>query len=472
MIKKKAWILALLIAGALLIIFMGGIRLTLLQKTSLAIFTITVFATLFFWKFHLPIAFLGVSALLLTRTLDIQHLISFASLDLIVFLIGMMVLMGFLREVEFFPWLLEKILLIRNLNVFKLFLLIISFSFLSTILVGQVASVIFMSSLVLEICGFFVINPFPFIMITLMTINIASAGTMLGNPAGILLGTHANLHFKDFLVWSFPVTLSCLAVGTGFLWIWYRKDIKKTETKINALKGEIGDRAFRQLINVPATREIKEELAFLGIILFFLALHFQIEKLFSLPPNTLLVAVPLAGAGIALLWRKEEARVYIEEHVDWWTVAFFILFFAKAGTFKYTGITNLISSFLENQAKIHPLLLITEITWISSLTSSIMDNVVVVSILIPAIKAMKASGVASTLIYSLWWSLFLGGCFGGNITMIGSPANIVALGMLEKQEGIKIGFFQWIKVGFILAIITTAVASLQLILTSKLFLLK
>jgi len=463
-IKKKAWILPSVIAGALLIIINSN-YLTLPQKLSLIIFITTVFATLVFWRFHLPIAFLGVGALLLTRTLDIQHLITFASLDLIVFLIGMMVLVGLLREAEFFTWLLEKILLIRNLNAIKLFLLIIGFSFLLTSLVGQVASVIFMSSLVLEICNFFAINPLPFIMVTLMTTNIASAGTILGSPAGILLETYAGLHFKDFLFWSFPITLSCLLVGTGFLWMWYRGDMKKIETKIKEV--EIEDRTFRQLINVPATREIKEELFLLGTILFSLTLHFQIEKLFSLPPNTLLVAIPLVGAGIALSWKKEEARVYIEEHVDWWTIVFFILFFAKAGTFKYTGVTNLISSFLENQAKIQPLLLITEITWISSLSSSIMDNVVVVSILVPAIKALEAKGVAHILTYPLWWGLFLGGCFGSNITMIGSPANIVALGLLEKQAGIKIGFFQWVKVGLILALITTTLASIYLIVVTR-----
>jgi len=149
--------------------------------------------------------------------------------------------------------------------------------------------------------------------------------------------------------------------------------------------------------------------------------------------------------------------------------SFFILFFAKAGTFKYTGITNLISSFLEGQVKVHPLLLITEVTWISSIASSVMDNVVVVSILIPAIKALQTKGVEFYLMGFLWWSLFLGGCFGSNITMIGSPANIVALGMLEKHKGIKISFLQWIKVGFLLSLLTTALAWGELVLISRFF---
>ncbi|MBC7188902.1 hypothetical protein H5U35_01625, partial [Candidatus Aerophobetes bacterium] len=361
---------------------------------------------------------------------------------------------------------LEKILLIRNLTSWKLFILIVFISFLLTFLVGQVAAVIFVTSLVFEICGFFGINPLPFIMITLMSVNIGSAGSLLGSPAGILLATGVGLRFEDFLIWSFPVALSSLLAGSLFLFIWYRDELKRTEGLIRRMKGILEDRSFRQLVNFPATREIKEEIFLLGVVFTLLALHFQIEEFFSLPHNTLLVAVPLIGAGIAMGWKKEEARRYIEEHVDWWTVVFFILFFAKAGAFSYTGITSLISSFIQEQAKLHPLLLITEITWISSFASSIMDNVVVVSILMPAIKAIANEKFLFQLVDFLWWGLFLGGCFGSIMTMIGSPANIVALGMLEKHEKIKVGLFEWVKVGILLTLLTTSVATLELIVFS------
>jgi len=466
-------ILPVLILIVISLVFVTGFEifpLNFSQKLSLGIFTVTVITTLAFWRFHLPIAFLGVGAFLLTRTLDISHFIRFASLDLILFLIGMMVLIGLLREVDFFPWLLEKILLIRNLNAFKIFLLITGLSLLLTSFVGQVASIIFVTSLVLEICDFFFINPVPFIIITLMITNIASAGTMLGSPAGILLSTQVGFHFGDFLIWSFLPMLLCLLVGCLFLWFWYRKDIKAIDSKIES--AAIGDKTFRQLITVPATREIKEEIILLVTVLLLLSAHLHIEKILSLPPNTLLVAIPLVGAGIAMAWKKEEARMYIEEHVDWWTIVFFVLFFAKAGTFKYVGITELISSFLESQARVHPLLLISEVTWVSSIASSIMDNVVLVSILIPAIKGLQVKEVAFPVVQILWWGLFLGSCFGSNMTMIGSPANIVALGILEKRRGIKIGFLQWFKVGALLTLLTTGLLCVGIVLVANFFLFR
>ena len=50
--------------------------------------------------------------------------------------------------------------------------------------------------------------------------------------------------------------------------------------------------------------------------------------------------------------------------------------------------------------------------------------------------------------FPLWWALLFGACFGGNITMIGSTANIVALGMLEKRPSAShVTFMKWLAVG-------------------------
>ena len=77
------------------------------------------------------------------------------------------------------------------------------------------------------------------------------------------------------------------------------------------------------------------------------------------------------------------------------------------------------------------------------------DNVIFVAAFCPVIEEL------STRVKDmpLWWALLFGACFGGNITMIGSTANIVALGMLEKRSRIQMGFMQWLKIGFISALL-------------------
>ena len=59
----------------------------------------------------------------------------------------------------------------------------------------------------------------------------------------------------------------------------------------------------------------------------------------------------------------------------------------------------------------------------------------------------------------LWWALLFGACFGGNITAIGSTANLVAISMLGKRYSIKVAFVEWLKVGILVGLVSCAVAT-------------
>ena len=82
---------------------------------------------------------------------------------------------------------------------------------------------------------------------------------------------------------------------------------------------------------------------------------------------------------------------------------------------------------------------------------------------IPIIQGFQALNVN---LQPLWWALLFGGCLGGNITLIGSTANIVALGILEKEKKIRITFFRWFWVGLTAGVITTGMVWLALVCLS------
>ncbi len=85
--------------------------------------------------------------------------------------------------------------------------------------------------------------------------------------------------------------------------------------------------------------------------------------------------------------------------------------------------------------------------------SSMLDNVVVVTAFIPIIKSINALTLMDG---TLWWALLFGACFGGNMTIIGSTANIIAIGKLEKDRGQTISFIDWFKIGFGVGLVTLA----------------
>jgi Na+/H+ antiporter NhaD/arsenite permease-like protein len=79
--------------------------------------------------------------------------------------------------------------------------------------------------------------------------------------------------------------------------------------------------------------------------------------------------------------------------------------------------------------------------------------------MIPMVKDMGAMGYAN--LEPLWWALSLGACLGGNGTVIGASANVVALG-LARQHNVRVSFMQYFVVGFPLMLLSVAISSAYL----------
>lgn len=426
------------------------------QALAISIFSMSIMGSLFFWDFRLSFAFLGISILLLTKTIDLEHMIQFSSLEIILFLTGMMVIIGLLKEVGFFAWILSLLMRIRTLTATKFVILISITSALSACVVDEVTSIIFVIVAVLEICDYFEVDPIPYILISVLTTNIGSAGTVLGNPIGILIASKAGLTFEDFIKKAFPIMIFTLLSTIGLILIIYRSHLKKLDQKIK----EFGpNEIFIRLISVPPEPEVKVGLVLFGLTLIFIALHHRLETILGLPVNTILLTSPLIFGGIAMIWKWTKARGFIEKDVEWWTLLFFMLLFAQAGAIHYTGATDVLAKKLMYWCQQSHVALVGTVLWLSAIGSSVLDNVVLVAAFIPIIKSFQDMGIN---VQPLWWALLFGGCLGGNITIIGSTANIVALGILEKEKRIKITFFRWFKIGSLIGIFTTSLVWLIL----------
>lgn len=421
------------------------------QALSVAIFSLSVMGTLFFWDFRLSFAFVGTAVLLITKTIDISHLLEFSSLEVILFLIGMMVIMGRLKDAGVFAWIVSVILRIPRLTGRRFVFIIAALSGIFAGAVDEVTSIIFMAAAILEICDYFEVNPAPFIIISVLSTNIGSAATVLGNPIGILIASKSGLTFEDFIIKAMPVSIICLLVTASLLIFWYKKPIAFLDRNIKELGA---NDILTKLISVPADRRLKVSLAIFIITLFFISLHHRIELLLGLDPNTVLLAVPLISSGLIMVWKRNKARKYIERDVEWWTLIFFLLLFVQAGTLKYTGTTVFIADKLVNFTGENLKVLTGVILWVSALGSSMFDNVVLVAAFVPVLQGFRALDINAN---SLWWALLFGGCLGGNITLIGSTANIVALGILEKERNIRVSFFSWFRVGLGVGLITTCI---------------
>ena len=427
------------------------------QSIAVTIFSASVMGTLLFWSFRLSFAFVGISLLLISRTIDIENMIRFSSLEVILFLVGMMILIGLLKDAGFFAWLVSLMLRARRLTATKF---LISITFLSALLacaVDEVTSIVFVVAAILEICDYFEVDATPFLIISILATNIGSSGTVLGNPIGILIAAKSGLTFEDFLIKAFPVMLICLVLLFAIVRVWFRKALEQFDRQIKELGA---NDILIQLISVPPERDLKVSLSVFGITLFFIALHHRLELFFGLEPNTILLTMPLISSGIVMIWKRHKAREFIEHDVEWWTLLFFMLLFAQAGTLKHVGVTDVVARGLVNWAGDSMGALIGIVLWIAAVGSSLLDNVVLVAAFIPVIQSLDSLQVN---LQPLWWALLFGGCLGGNITLIGSTANIVALGILEKERNMRIHFFQWFRIGVTVGVLTCIVVWIALL---------
>ena len=194
------------------------------QVLSLSIFFMIILGTILFRQFRLPFALLGISLLLAFGLLDIYHLIEFAGLDIILFLIGMMILVGYLEEHQFFEILVN--LRIRYIGP-RPTLLVISLMVggaVSAALVDEVTSILFMTATMVQLTSRFSVNPIPFVILQVFATNIGSSATVVGNPIGVMIAMRAGLTFQDFLRWASPVSFCALWVAIPLALFYYSEE--------------------------------------------------------------------------------------------------------------------------------------------------------------------------------------------------------------------------------------------------------
>merc|ERR1711974_144803 len=156
------------------------------------------------------------------------------------------------------------------------------------------------------------------------------------------------------------------------------------------------------------------------------------------------------------------------EKVEWGTLLFFAALFVLMRSLEEMGLITWIG---DNTAKIiagvppgTPRLAaaVTLILWISAIVSAFVDNIPFATAMVPVIVILSADPELGLPPHPLVWALSFGNCFGGNGTLIGASANVVAAGMAE-QEGYHISFNTFFKMGFPVMLVSTSIASVYLL---------
>lgn len=414
------------------------------QIISSVVFLMILCGTLMYWKFRLAFAFSGLSILLAASLLDIPHVIEFASLDIILFLVGMMTIIGYLEEKHFFEYLVAKTVDWIGERPYVLMIVLMTLSCVFAALVDEVTSILFMMSTMFHITKRYQVNPAPYLLMIVFATNIGSSATAVGNPIGVMIALRAHLSFSDFLRWATPISAASLVVTIACCLLLFRRDLDMLKQRMSLKNNEASE--------LKHVHFRKKDIAISWVLflstIFTLVMHHHLEEFLHLEKNTLLIGTSLFYASVVIFMVGENARDFFTRRVDWWTLTFFMILFASVGTLKYVGVTERVAQGMIQFAGGGQAFLMNIFTAAICLLTALMDNVLAVATFIPILTDIEKIGV---YIYPFWWAMLFGGTMFGNATVIGSTANIVAMGMMEKEYKTGIKFKEWLTPGLIVS---------------------
>jgi len=198
------------------------------------------------------------------------------------------------------------------------------------------------------------------------------------------------------------------------------------------------------------------------ILLFFLH-SFLTEIHLSLP------WVAILGALVLLVLSGVENFQEIIEKVETSTLLFFAGLFVMVRCVEELGVTIWIAEMTADliemlpEGKIRLAFAIVILIWVCAIVSMLIDNIPFTTTMIPVVVKL-ADGTLGLPLQPLTWALAFGACLGGNGTLIGASANVVAAGITE-QWGCPISFNAFFRMGFPCMLASTITASFYMLVT-------
>ncbi|WP_461863400.1 ArsB/NhaD family transporter [Thermococcus sp.] len=382
-------------------------------------------------------ALLGASLLLILNVVPWENVPDYLDLDTLLLLTGMMIIVNTARKSGLFEYIAIKTAKMARGSPIKILLL---FSFVTALVssfLDNVTTVLLLTPMLLYVTRLMELDPVPFLLAEIFASNIGGTATLIGDPPNIMIGSAAGLTFNDFLMNMAPIAFIDLLLSFVFIYLFYRSELKVSPEKEEQLGSILSRMDEKGAIKDLVLFEKSVTVIMIVVILFFIHDRLNIEP----------AVVAMFGASILLVWSKESPEGVFEK-IEWPALFFFGGLFIVVGGLVQTGVIESIAEKMVDYVHTNGQALIL-ITWFSAFSSAVVDNIPLTATMIPLIKAMGA--FFNT--YPLWWALSLGACLGGNGTAIGASANVVVIGIAEREK-IRISFMDFLKVGMIIMILT------------------
>ena len=366
----------------------------------------------------------------------------------IVFIGGMMTMVGGLGAVGFFRWLCLWVAKLVNYRVIPILITFMLLSGFLSMFIDSITVLLFLAVVTIELSRLLKFDPVPVIIAEIFAANTGGSATMSGDPPNIVIGTALNYTFADFVVNTAPIAWIGMIVTLGLFYLFFRRILSKPSSNDSATSPNRYPEPGEAITN-PRLFKINTAIFILVVIL--IVTHAETGLSVAL--------VGCIAASLTLLAATRQAP-HIIKGVDWRTLLFFLGLFTCVGGLEATGVLKELADYIGEASGGKLVLVIPFILWISAFASAIVDNIPFAAIMVPVIKNLSAT--QGLPLSTLAWTLALGTDIGGNATPIGASANVVGTAIADR-EGYPIGWRRFCKYAIPAMIIVVALCHLYLV---------
>ncbi len=399
---------------------------------ALILFAITYVLMLTFSKYRTYIALGSALIFIITGMLPLGDVFGAIDFNVLMMIAGTMGLVQLFIDSKM-PDLLAELLMKRVKSVQMAAVALALFAGVISAFVDNVATVLMIAPVALQICKKLDTNPVPFIIGISVSSNLQGAATLVGDTTAIMLGSYADMTFLDFFWYKgkpgifFAVELGAVVSALILAWIFRRE--KKPIPKQESL--------------TKVTDYVPTVLLCGTVVLLILA---------SFIPNKPditngLICMTLLVIGLIYNFIRSKTRKSVIEPIkaiDFETIGLLFGLFLVIGGISNMGVIDEAAALLAKLGGGNVFVLYTVIVWASVLISAFIDNIPYVATMLPVVTGLAATlGIDPTLLY---FGLLSGATLGGNCTPIGASANIAGIGILRK-EGHEVKNSDFFKIG-------------------------
>ncbi|MFI7634980.1 ArsB/NhaD family transporter [Nonomuraea sp. NPDC049400] len=362
--------------------------------------------------------------------------------NVIFLLLGMMVIVGVLKQTGIFEFLAIWAAKRAKGRPFRLMALLIVITAFASALLDNVTTVLLIAPVTFLVCERLSVSVAPYLIAEAMASNIGGAATLVGDPPNIIIASRGGLTFNDFLVHMAPLIVVLVAVFVGLCRWLFRASFRYDPERAAEVM------ALNEREAIADRRLLWQSLAVLALVMAAFVLH----PVLHYAPSV----VALLGAGVLVAATKVTTEEAISE-VEWPTLVFFAGLFVMVGSLVETGVIGQVSKAAaeatHGQLGLTTMLLL----WVSTGLSAVVDNIPYVATMSPIVADLVHANGGNGPAQVLWWALAIGADLGGNATAVGAAANVVILGVAARN-GTPISFWQFTKYGLVVTLVTVALS--------------